>query len=102
MPKRIAIAAVICVCALIGSVVGAGTMRRANRRAAEVTMVDGSIKVQASGMLNTTVSVYDDNDIANAGFDFDLIENHRDALRQLGFSSVHVQTAAGQTLDKPL
>ena len=81
---------------------GTWLMHRAKQRAAEVAVIAGSIKIQASGVLNTTVSVYDANDIANAGFDFDLVENHRDALRELGFSSVHVRTAAGQTLDRPL
>ncbi|HEY6466016.1 MAG TPA: hypothetical protein VIY69_08500 [Candidatus Acidoferrales bacterium] len=78
------------------------TAYRSQRRAQEVTAVDGSIKVTAGGVLNTTVDVYDDNRIANAAFDFDIIENHRDALRHLGFSAIHVQTATGQTLDKPL
>lgn len=78
------------------------TAYRSQRRAQEVRAVDGSIKITAGGMLNTTVNVYDGNDIANARFDFDIVENHRDALRQLGFSAIHVQTAAGQTLDKPL
>jgi hypothetical protein len=78
------------------------TAYRSQRRAHEVTAVDGSIKVTAGGMLNTTVDVYDANRIANAAFDVDIVENHRDALRQLGFSAIHVQTATGQTVDKPL
>ena len=90
------------VIAIVGVATGTWALRRAKRRAAEVAVVAGSIKIQATGLLNTTVSVYDANDIANAGLDFDLVENHRDALRQLGFSFVHVQTAAGQTLDRSL
>lgn len=78
------------------------TAYRSQRRAQEVTAVEGSIKITAGGVLNTTVDVYDGNRIANAGFDFDIVENHRNALRQLGFSAIHVQTATGQTLDKPL
>lgn len=87
------------------NVIAAGcwvTAYRSQRRAEEVTAVDGSIKITAGGMLNTTVNVYDDNRIANAAFDYDIVENHRDALRQLGFSAIHVQTATGTTLDKPL
>ena len=103
MPKKIANLAAVCtICALIGAATGTWVLRRAKRRAAEVAVAEGSIRIQASGVLKTTVSVYDGNDIANAGFDFDLVENHRDALRQLGFASVHVETAAGQTLDRPL
>lgn len=100
MPKKIVIS--VALCAVIGLATVTWAIRRANRRASEVGMAEGSIKIQASGVLNTTVSVYDSNHIANAGFDFDLVENHRDALRQLGFSSVHVETATGQSLDRPL
>jgi hypothetical protein len=75
---------------------------RSERRAKEVTENIGSIKVRAGGRMNTTVEVTDDNQIANAEFDFEIIEDHRDALRQLGFTTVHVQTANGQSLDKRL
>lgn len=75
---------------------------QSQRRAQEVRAVEGSIQVTAGGVLNTTVEVYDANDIANAAFDFDIVEDHRDALRQLGFSAIHIHTATGQTLDKPL
>jgi hypothetical protein len=78
------------------------TAYRSQRRADEVRAVDGSIKITAGGVLNTTVDIYDGNRISNATFDFDLVENHRDALRQLGFLAIHVQTATGQTLDEPL
>jgi hypothetical protein len=101
MRKRI-IGIGIGVLALNALVAGAWAANRSQRRAKEITEVDGSIKITAGGVLNTTVDVYDGNDIANAGFDFDLVENHREALRQLGFSAVHVETAAGQTLDRPL
>lgn len=87
------------------NVIAAGcwmTAYRSQRRAEEVRAVDGSIKITAGGVLNTTVDVYDANRIGNAAFDFDLVENHRDALRELGFSAIHVRTATGQTLDKPL
>jgi hypothetical protein len=89
---------------LVLSVLAAGVWAsdKSQRRAKEITSVEGSIKIKASGVLNTTVDVYDENDIANAGFDYDLIEDHRDALRQLGFTAVHVETATGQTLDRPL
>ena len=76
--------------------------QRSQRRVKEVTAAYGSITIRATGFLNTTVDVYDENHIANAGFDYDLIENHRDALRQLGFSQVHVETATGQSLDRRL
>jgi hypothetical protein len=83
-------------------VVGGWAAKKSQRRAKEVTEVDGSIKITAGGVLNTTVYVYDSNGIANAGFDYDLVEDHRDALRQLGFSAVHVDTVTGQSLDRPL
>jgi hypothetical protein len=82
--------------------VGAWAWQRSQQRAKEITSEIGSIKISAGGVLNTTIKVYDANDIANAAFDYDLLENHREALLQLGFSNVHVETAKGQTLDKPL
>jgi hypothetical protein len=75
---------------------------RSQRRAKEVAEDIGSIKVRAGGKLNTTIEVTDDNPIANAEFDFEIVEDHRDALRQLGFTTVHVRTANGQSLNKPL
>jgi hypothetical protein len=81
---------------------GTWTANRSQRRAKEVAAVNGSIKIKASGVLNTTVELYDANNIANAGFDYDLIEGHRDALRDLGFTAVHIETATGQKLDRPL
>jgi hypothetical protein len=81
---------------------GAWVAHRSYQRAQKIAVLAGSIKVTAGGVLNTTVDVYDSNDIARAAFDYDLVENHRGALQQLGFSTVHIQTATGQTLDKPL
>lgn len=98
-PARIAVAIVALNVLAAGCWIAA---YRSQRRAQEVKAVDGSIKITAGGVLNTTVNVYDGNSIANAAFDFDLVENHRDVLRQLGFSAIHVQTATGQTLDQPL
>lgn len=72
------------------------------RRAKEVTADNGSIKISAGGVLNTTVNIYDGNDIAKAALDYDLIESHRAALQQLGFRTVRVQTARGETLERPL
>ena len=82
--------------------VGIHARREAAARAKEVAVNQGSFQVRASGLLGTTVAVYDGNRIANAAFDYDLVENHREALLQLGFSGVHVETATGQTLDRPL
>ena len=100
MRKKTAILAAIF--ALNALAVGSWAAQRAQRRAKEVAVLEGSIKIKAAGLLNTTLDVYDGNDIANAGFDFDLVENHREALLELGFSSVHIETATGQTLDRPL
>lgn len=100
MRKRIGIAIAVLGLGLLAA--GAWVAHRSHQRAQKIAVLDGSIKVTAGGMLNTTVDVYDGNDIARAAFDYDLVENHRVALQQLGFSSVHVQTAAGQALDKPL
>jgi hypothetical protein len=100
MRRTAAVAAGVLAVSALGAGAWAGNGSR--RRAEEITSLEGSIEIKPSGVLNTTVDVYDGNDIANAGFDFDLVENHREALRQLGFISVHIETATGQTLDKPL
>jgi hypothetical protein len=100
MRKTIGILAVIATMNALA--LGAWAADKSQRRAKEVESSTGSIKIHATGVLNTVVSVYDANDIANAGFDYDLVENHRDALLQLGFIAVHVETAKGETLDKPL
>jgi|HubBroStandDraft_1064217.scaffolds.fasta_scaffold418167_1 hypothetical protein len=93
--------------AVVGLAIGAlaaGTWSadRSQRRAKEIAANEGSVRIKASGVLHTTVDVYDANDIAKAAFDFDLVEDHREALRQLGFTTVHVKTATGETLDRPL
>jgi len=93
---------VACLIGLNALAAGVWASKRAQRRAHEVASEAGSIKVRASGILNTTIDVYDANDIANAAFDYGLVENHREALLRLGFSDVHIETAKGQTLDKPL
>jgi hypothetical protein len=100
MRKSIAVALVILAVNVLAA--GAWAADRSQRRAKEINALDGGITIKAGGVLNTTINVYDTNDIANAGFDYDLIENHHDALRQLGFTSVHVETAKGQKLDLPL
>lgn len=100
MPKIVKVLVIIA--AMNAFAAGCWAGYRAQRRADEIAVVDGSFKITAEGMFNTTVNVYDRNDIANATFDFEIIEGHHDALRALGFTSVHVQTATGQTLDKPL
>ncbi len=99
---RKAIATVACLFGLNALAAGVWASGRAQHRAQEIASETGSIKIRASGLLNTTIDVYDTNDIANAAFDYDLVENHREALLGLGFSNVHIQTAKGQTLDKPL
>ena len=91
-----------CLVALNALAAGVWASGRAQRRAKEVTSETGSIQIHAGGLLSTTIDVYDGNDIANAGFDYDLVENHREALLELGFTNVHIETAKGQTLDKPL
>jgi hypothetical protein len=53
-------------------------------------------------LLNTTVDIYDTNDIAKAANDFALVEDHRDALKALGFTMVHIKTATGETINRPL
>jgi hypothetical protein len=86
------------------SAIAAGTWAadRSQQRAKEIAANEGSIKIKASGVLNTTVDVYDGNDIAKAAFDLALVQDHREALRQLGFTAVHIKTATGETLDRPL
>jgi hypothetical protein len=93
------LAAVIAVNALAA---GAWAADRSERRAKAIGADNGSIKIHAGGVLNTTVYVYDENDIAKATLDYGLIEDHREALRQLGFTAVHVETARGEKLDQPL
>ena len=75
---------------------------RSERRRKQVTADNGSIQISAGGVLNTTVVVHDENDIAKAILDYELIEDHRAALAQLGFTAVHVETASGEKLDRPL
>jgi hypothetical protein len=81
---------------------GAWAANGSQRRAKEITSAEGSFKIRAGGVLNKTVEVYDGNDIGKADLDFGIIEDHRDAFLQLGFASVHVKTAKGETLDRPL
>jgi uncharacterized protein (DUF2384 family) len=81
---------------------GMWTAHRAQSRAREVAVEEGSITVRAAGVLNRTVDVYDSNRIAKAALDYELIEDHREALQNLGFSTVHIETATGETLDRPL
>jgi hypothetical protein len=100
MRKTIGIALIILSSGAVA--LGAHAADQSQRRAREIASDIGSIKIHATGRLNTVVSVYDSNDIAKADFDYDLIENHRDALLKLGFKAVHVQTAKGETLDKAL
>src|SRR5690349_3358977 len=66
---------------------GMWTAHRAQSRAREVAVEEGSITVRAAGVLNKTVDVYDSNRIAKAALDYELIEDHREALQNLGFST---------------
>jgi hypothetical protein len=100
MRKTIGIALIILSSGAVA--LGAHAADQSQRRAKEIASNIGSIQIHATGKLNTIISVYDSNDIANAAFDYDLVENHRDALLKLGFKSVHVRTAKGETLDKAL
>jgi hypothetical protein len=100
MRKTIGIALLII--ASVALAAGAHAADQSQRRAKEIASNIGSIKIHATGQLNTVISVYDSNDIANADYDYGLIENHRDALLKLGFKAVHVRTAKGETLDRPL
>ena len=100
MRKTIQIA--IGVLALGAMTAGSWAADQSQRRAKEIACSQGSIKVKASGMMNTTVDVFDENNIAKAQLDFELVEDHREALRQLGFTTVHIKTATGETLERPL
>jgi hypothetical protein len=84
--------------------IAAGTWAadRSQRRAKEIAVSEGSFKIRAGGVFNTTVEILDTNDVASANSDYGLVEDHRDALRQLGFVAVHIETAKGETLDRPL
>ena len=86
------------------TVIAAGTWAadRSQNRAKEIAVREGSFKVSAGGVLNTTVEITDANDVADANSDYGIVEDHRDALRRLGFVAVHIETAKGETLDKPL
>jgi hypothetical protein len=91
------------VAALAAITMGASAAdRSAQRRAREIAASEGSIRIKASGVLNRTVDIYDANDIAKAANDFALVEDHREALKALGFTTVHVKTATGETLNRPL
>ena len=100
MRKTILILTVVAAFSALAAGVWAGD--RSQRRATEVLADNGSIQVRAGGILNTTVEVTDDNKIANAEFDYHIVEDHHDALARLGFTSVRVRTASGQSLEKPL
>ena len=101
MRKTVAIiTAIITVNALAACAWGAANASQ--RRAKEITANNGSIKIKAGGVLNKTVIVYDGNDIAKAELDYELIEDHHAALQQLGFTTVRVETARGEKLERPL
>jgi hypothetical protein len=102
MPMRKLMAMAAGIAAFSSLAAGVFAADSSQRRAREVKADNGSIKVRAGGVLNTTVEVTDYNRIANAECDFEIIEDHREALLRLGFTAVHVQTASGQSLEKPL
>ena len=99
---RKAMGMVLGLTALAAIALGASAADRSQRRATEIAASEGSITIKASGLLNTTVEVYDANDVAKAENDFGLVEDHGDALKALGFTMVHIRTATGETLNRPL